>query len=163
MQLAGVLLLSGCDQTRPPENVQKEEARDARAAKFEADRYDLSADERRGGHTLARHVGRGDEQLRERLASEGNIAAASSWSDQAIAEETVAAALRAEHSRLESWRRRGERRPNLALHFDAGRVIGRSLRRGSAEPVNCTNAVVVIRADGPEGFYVLTSYPEGQE
>jgi hypothetical protein len=26
--------------------------------------------------------------------------------------------------------------------------------------VTCTDAVIVLRADGPDNFYVLTAYPE---
>ena len=122
-------------------------------------RYDLSRDEERGGHTLRKHVGRSDQQLRQRLETERGISAASTWTDRATAEETVAAALRAERGRMEAWTRRGQRRANLALHFDAGRVIGRSLVRGADESVPCTEAVIVLRADG-DGFYVLTTYPE---
>jgi hypothetical protein len=59
--------------------------------------------------------------------------------------------------------RRGYPRANLALHFDAGRTIGRSLRRGEIQTVNCTSAVIVLRADGPNSFYMLTTYPEGRE
>lgn len=126
------------------------------------ERYDLSRDEELGGHTLAKHVGRNDDELRQRLDRERNISAASTWTDREVAEETVAAALRQEHNRIESWERRGERRPNLALRFDAGRVIGRSMRHGEANSSPCTEAVIVLKADGPESFHVLTAYPEEQ-
>lgn len=125
-------------------------------------RYDLSRDEERGGHTLAKHVGRSDDELRQRLDRERNISAASTWTDREAAEETVAAALRQEHNRIEDWERRGERRPNLALHFDAGHVIGRSMRHGDSSSSPCHGAVIVLKADGPGSFYVLTTYPEEQ-
>jgi len=108
-------------------------------------------------------VGRTDAELRERLSRERNISAASTWTDRDAAETTVAQALRAEHGRIESWMRRGMPRPNLALHYDAAHPIGRSLRRGEPQTVECTRAVIVLRADGPEGFYVLTTYPEAGE
>ena len=128
-------------------------------------RYDLARDENRGGHTLSRHVGRTDAELRERLARERNISAASTWTDRDTAETTIAAALRTERERIDSWMRRGRPRANLALHYDAGRVIGRSLRRGDSRSADCTRAVLVLRAegDGPERFYVLTAYPEASE
>jgi hypothetical protein len=108
-------------------------------------------------------VGRTDEQLAKRLREERNISAASTWTDREIAEETVAAGLRAERGRIENWMRRGERRPNLALHYDAKRDIGRSMRRDANDAVLCSSAVIVLRADGPDGFYVLTTYPEARE
>lgn len=134
----------------------------ARSAVWFADRYDLARDEERGGHTLSKHVGRTDEQLAERLQHERNISAASTWTDLAIAEQTVAEGLRANRGRIESWTRRGYPRPNLALHYDAGRVIGRSLRRGDDRPVECSAAVIVLRADGTDSFNVLTTYPEAR-
>src|SRR4051794_5666599 len=54
---------------------------------------DLSIDESRGGHTLARHVGRTDAELRQRLIDEPNISAASTYTSRATAELTVARAL----------------------------------------------------------------------
>jgi hypothetical protein len=122
----------------------------------------LSHDEDRGGHTLGKHVGRTDGELRQRLERERDISASSTWTDRTIAEQTVGQALRAERRKIENWTGRGERRSNLALHFDAGRQIGRSLLRGAAEPVPCASAVIVLRADG-DGFYVLTAYPEARE
>jgi hypothetical protein len=127
------------------------------------ERYDLSKDEERGGHTLERHVARTDGELRERLRREGNISAASTWTDRETAEETIAEALRAERGRIESWMRRGYPRANLALHYKARRDIGRSLRQGETEAVRCREAVIVLRADGPDTFYVLTTYPEARE
>jgi hypothetical protein len=126
------------------------------------ERYDLARDEERGGHTLKKHVGRTDEQLQERLRRE-RISAASTWTDRETAETTVAEALRAERRRIDGWMRRGYPRANLALHYDAGRSIGRSLQRGEEQTVNCTSAVIVLRADGPDRFYVLTTYPEARE
>jgi hypothetical protein len=126
----------------------------------DAARYDLGRDEARGGHTLDKHVGRSDQELRERLDAERNISAASTWTNREIAEETVAQALRAEHDKIARWEERGYRRPNLALHFDASRVIGRGMRHGEESSSSVTQAVIVLKADGPNSFYVLTSYPE---
>jgi hypothetical protein len=156
--------LAGCGQNAGTESPRPAQLPGVTAEENRvSDRYDLERDETRGGHTLSRHVARTDEQLVERLHKERNISAASTWTSRDIAEETVAAALRADRGRVESWERRGERRPNLALHYSAGRVIGRSLRRDTSEAVACTSAVIVLRADGPGGFYVLTTYPEARE
>jgi len=123
-------------------------------------RYDLDRDEARGGHTLEKHMGRSDEELRERLERERNISAASTWTNREVAEETVAQTLRAEHDKITRWEERGYPRPNLALHFDAGRVIGRIMRHGDERSFSSTQSVTVLKADGPNSFWVLTSYPE---
>lgn len=141
----------------------QEASRPAPAAKGIVELYDLERDEQRGGHTLSRHVARTDAQLEERLRRERNISAASTWTDRETAEEIVAEALRAERGRVESWMRRGYPRTNLALHYSAGGPIGRSLWRGESTPGACTDAVIVLRADGPDSFYVLTAYPEARK
>ena len=123
--------------------------------------YDLAVDEAKGGHTLTRHVERTDAQLRERLDRERNISAASTYTDRAIAERTVARAFAREAARVSAWRGRSGNRPNLALNYrgSAGELLGRTLRRGRSSSEPCTNAIVVLRWDGKTGF-VLTSYPE---
>jgi Bacterial CdiA-CT RNAse A domain len=158
-----VLEFVGCGQNPAPPAVSHQEPTAENTPRRTAERYDLARDEERGGHTLKKHVGRTDAELAERLERERNISAASTWTDLDAAETTVAEALRAERGRIESWMRRGGRRPNLALRYDAGRVIGRSLRRGESQTVECTRAVIVLRADGPDSFYVLTTYPEASE
>ncbi len=159
------LIAAGCGQKPTSESWSdrpREEKRARQTDSVAVTGYDLSKDEDRGGHTLRKHVGRTDEELRQRLQHERNISAASTWTDRAAAELTVGAALQTERGKIESWERRGERRPNLALHFDAGREIGRSLIRGADQAVPCTQAVIVLHADG-DGFFVLTTYPEAME
>lgn len=135
------------------------------AANTGAPRRNLAVDEQRGGHTLVRHVGRTDLELRDRLRREPHISAASSYVDRAAAELMVGLALDRERGRLESWKRRRGSRPNLVLHVDAprGPPIGRVLLRGASTAVPATSALVVLRWDvEAEDFYVLTSYPEAQ-
>jgi hypothetical protein len=155
--------VAGCGQTPVPGGVNREGTQRESAARTTGERYDLARDEERGGHTLKKHIGQSDEQLLERLLQEGEISAASTWTDRETAEATVADAVRAERGRIENWMRRGYPRANLALHYDAGRMIGRSLRRGESQTVECSRAVIVLRADGLDGYYVLTSYPEARE
>jgi len=126
-------------------------------------RRDLSQDEARGGHTLARHVARSDEELRARLAREPGIAAASSYTDRRTAEHVVGATLAQAQARIDTWSRRSGRRPNLALDYTGqpSAPIGKSIRRGDRNPRQCADAVVVLRWDEHRGdYYVLTSYPE---
>ena len=163
MLAAGLAMMFGCGQNPAPTAANREEPRGNTTRGPAANRRDLGRDEERGGHTLTRHVARSDEQLRERLARERNISAASTWTDRETAEETVAEALRTERGRVENWVRRGFPRANLALRYRAGQVVGRSLRRGESQTVECTSAVIVLRADGPETYYVLTTYPEARE
>ena len=129
-------------------------------------RRDLGFDEARGGHTLARHVGRTDEQLRARLRAQPQISAASTYPDRETAELVVAAILDAEGARIQSWSRRRGTRPNLALRTrrPRGPPVGRVLERGRRQPIDAHHALVVLRWDAKaDSYYVLTSYPEIRE
>lgn len=121
---------------------------------------DLERDEARGGHTIARHVGRTDAQLRVRLARE-SISAASTYADLETAERVVAQALASNERRVQRWLDQRGPRSNLAIRYRArdGLPTGRMLRRGEATSEEVTGAVVVLRWRD-ETWYVLTSYPE---
>ena len=122
--------------------------------------YDLGRDENLGGHTLHRHVGRTDQQLRERLEEERDIAAASTYNDRAAAERTVAAALAQNRGRVERWLQRSDAHPNLTVQFRGNAPIGRSIRRGGQNSETCFEALVILHWDEDNRFHVLTSYPE---
>ena len=168
--LASVALHAGCQATPSPQpgatvaEVQRTQPQRAPepAPAASAERHDLGQDERRGGHTLARHVGRTDDDLRDRLKREPQISAASTYTDRPTAERAVAAALAHDRTRINRWLEREGQRPNLTIdyHDASGASIGRSLMRRSSRVVSCSDALVVLRWDGRDGFYVLTSYPE---
>ena len=129
----------------------------------QAPRRDLAADERCGGHTVARHVGKTNRELADRLRQQPEISAASTYTDLRTAETVVGAALAQERSRIATWSARRGSRPNLALRYTSPgpRPIGRSWQRGKVAPDGCFQAVVVLRWDVSRGaFCVLTSYPE---
>jgi CDI toxin RNase A-like protein len=126
---------------------------------------DLSIDESMGGHTLARHVGRSDAELAERLRREPQISSASTYLDRQTAQRVVGAVLASRRGEIAAWQERAGRRPNLVLHYVSrdGASIGRSLGRGRREPVPCPRAIVVLRWDDRrDRFFVLTSYPEAE-
>lgn len=124
---------------------------------------DLEQDEARGGHTIARHVGKSDADLRARLARERRISAASTYTDLATAERVVSAAIVSGQARIARWVARDGNRPNLAIDFAGvpGDVIGRSIAQGDETAQACHDAVVVLRWDArANDWFVLTSYPE---
>ena len=120
---------------------------------------DLAADEARGGHTLARHVGKSDAELRARLKAEPDISAASTYFDADTAGRVVAEVLSTKSNEVRKWEQRTGSRPNLVLRLDTGERIGRSIRQGQSNAREVDSAVVVLRWTGSD-WYVLTSYPE---
>lgn len=158
---------AGANETPPPTiapQVPSPDSRDeparsrrGREARFDVD---LERDDARGGHTIARHVGRTDAQLKARLARE-SISAASTYPDLDTAERVVERALAANERRVQRWIDQRGPRSNLAIRYRArdGLPTGRLLRRGDDAPDEVTGAVVVLRWRD-EAWYVLTSYPE---
>lgn len=123
--------------------------------------YDLERDESRGGHTLTKHVGRSDQELLERLERERNISASSTWTNREAAEEAIGETL-AHNGKLDRWRERGGRKPNLVLDYrgSASHPVGRCMARGATTAVPAYDALIVLKAYGDRDFYVLTAYPE---
>jgi Bacterial CdiA-CT RNAse A domain len=123
--------------------------------------YDLGRDESRGGHTLSKHVGRSDQELLERLERERNISASSTWTNREAAEEAIGETL-AHNGKLDRWRERGGRKPNLVLDYrgSASHPVGRCMARGTTTAVPAYDALIVLKAYGENDFYVLTAYPE---
>jgi hypothetical protein len=134
---------------------------------FDRSTRDLSQDDLLGGHTLKRHVGKTDDELRARL-NEERVSAASTYTDRATAERTVAAALTANEEKVREWVNQRGSHPNLVLDYEAPQPIGRTLSRGASGATSCSHAVVVLKYIEAAGaalpldssFFVLTSYPQ---
>ena len=163
------LLMAGLACQRPARTADQGQATatsaSLSASKPSADAvHDLSQDEAAGGHTLKKHVGRSDDQLRGRLRQERNISAASTYTDRATAEMVVGAVLQAQQAKIRRWLDRESGHPNLVLDYagDSTHPIGRTMRRGEDQSQPCSHAVVVLRWSGPNDYYVLTTYPECQ-
>ncbi|HKR31633.1 MAG TPA: RNase A-like domain-containing protein [Terriglobales bacterium] len=122
-------------------------------------RYDLDRDETQGGHTLERHIGKTDAELRQRLDSE-SISTDSTYTDRATAEMAVAAAVHENHERIDRWLHRPGGHSNLVLDYDSMQPIGRSMRRDDAHSFPCSHSVVILKWVSSNQYYVLTSYPE---
>ncbi|HUO13855.1 MAG TPA: RNase A-like domain-containing protein [Verrucomicrobiae bacterium] len=151
------LLTTAC--THPPSK-NHEEAAPFSSGTESAPSRDLSRDEALGGHTLRKHVGQADTELRERLEHE-HISAASTWNDRASAEAAIGAALAEQQDRISRWLSR-DRHPNLVLDYDGNPAhpFGRTLRRGEDQVQPCAHAVIVLKWDPPDSYHVLTAYPE---
>lgn len=103
----------------------------------------LMAHEAAGGHTLAKHVGKSEQFLRNRLATEPQIRGASTFYDRETAENAISGVLRANQRKVDRWL--SGRRHQLEL-FDAGdRKLGILLLPGSGLPTEEGGIKVVLR------------------
>lgn len=147
-------LLCGKQKPAPPVVPHVEHA-----AMQPGNRYDLARDEARGGHTLERHIGKSDAELRERLESE-SISADSTYADRATAEMAVGAAIRENSGKIDRWQHRPGGHSNLVLDYDSSSPLGASIHRGDRQSFPCSHAVAILKWLSPSEYYVLTSYPE---
>lgn len=122
------------------------------------DSVDLRSIEGRDGHTLRRHVGRTDGELRDRaLRTHHDI---SSFDDALTAQHTVDEAFAENQQRIESWLA-AHRRGNLALHVHFQSAVGRIFRYDEQRIAPATDADVILepRPQLPRGFTVITAFP----
>jgi hypothetical protein len=146
-----LLLLAGCSKPST--------GRHQLDAALKNGRYDLQTDEDRGGHTLSRHVGRTDAELRQRLHDEPNLATASSYISRDTAERAVALDIEKNRDRVERWLLGGYH-PNLPIRYTGDEAVGRSMQRREWRTEPCDKVLAVLKYAGRDDFYVLTSYPD---
>ncbi len=157
--LGAITGLGGCSRPDPGPAGRSASA-GTRLDSLPAAKHDLAQDEAQGGHTLGKHTGKSDAELRQRLNREHRIAAASTYTDRETAEKVVGETLNQQREKIQAWLQKGGEHPNLVLDYVGEQPIGRTLRRNQGSPTPCNKAVVVLRYAGGGEYYVLTSYPE---
>ena len=114
------------------------------------------------GHTIARHVGRTDQQLQERLNRDAGIPAVSTFPDLATAQCVVDLVMAdpQNQARINDWLTRRSR--TLRLNYQASTAIGRVLSRDSTVKDSKRAVVILERASNAPsglGYIILSAYP----
>jgi len=133
----------------------------ARIASVRAGRIALAEHELAGGHTIARHVGRTEAELRARLASQPRIPAATSFATLGSAEVAVTDALRANARAIQKWAAGALLNQRLRITYDAAKTIGYGIVRGSEVLSEMQKVIVVLEKTTRNGklYFVLTAFP----
>lgn len=110
-----------------------------------------------GGHTLAKHVGKSEEFLRNRLATEPWVKAASTFYDRQAAEAALSTLLDENASKVARWKRGAEH--ELVIRGRASHPVGIVIPRAMARPVEGTGIRLVLRcsSDLSIGFRIHTA------
>lgn len=134
----------------------------ARASAITRGSINLAAEEAAGGHTIARHVGRTEAQLRSRLATQPGIKAASSFRSLRDAERVVAETIRANQNGIREWARDATPNTTKAFRFTSGDHVGHGVARATGQFVNMSKVVVVLKKVAVQNrvYFVLTAFPE---
>lgn len=119
----------------------------------------LRAHEKPPGHTIREHVGRSDRDLLERLARRRRIPYSSSFKSERDAERLISSLLDSQRSEIRSWLRHGEGNKRLDEVLES--VTGRTaFRDGPVKDVFGIRVVLIRDSSMPEGFRILTSFPQ---
>ncbi|MBC8739145.1 hypothetical protein F6X40_20555 [Paraburkholderia sp. UCT31] len=136
--------------------------RAARAARVTMGRIKLDMHEAKagssiGGHTLLKHVGRTEAQLRERLRLEPTKRVVSSFVNLEEAEWAISETMRANALLINAWTK-APREP-LRLKKDVGRKVGYALVRKTDTLVDSSKVWVVLKYETYNGmpYYILTA------
>ena len=134
----------------------------AKAIAIRRGAMNLAAEEAAGGHTIARHVARTEEQLRARLLAEPKIPAATTFRTLREAEQVVGEALRFNKEAIKDWARAANVGQSKAFSYDAGRIIGQGVVRATSQMQQMSKMVLVLKkvVDGNRIYFVLTAYPK---
>ncbi|MBB5457594.1 hypothetical protein HDG33_001229 [Paraburkholderia sp. Cpub6] len=134
----------------------------ARAARVTMGRINLQMHEAKagssiGGHTLLKHVGRTEAQLRERLRLEPGKKVVSSFVNLEEAEWAISETIHANALLINTW----TKAPNwvLTLRKDVGRRVGYALVRKTDRLVDSSKVEVVLKYGPYNGmpYYILTA------
>ncbi len=132
----------------------------ARITSIRAGRIALAEHEALGGHTILKHVGKTEGELRTRLLAEPGLPAASSFSSLRTAESVISEALKAEGTSIRAWAATGQR-GRYRMIFPAGRSVGYGVVRATDKLVEMHKVRCVLQATQQSGklYFVLTAFP----
>ena len=121
----------------------------------------LYQQEAAGGHTIARHEGKTDEQIVQRLEQDARIQHASTYPAVAGAQADIIAVLAGDRVAINNWAARAPAGATHAWEAGANHVVGRVASRPPS-PGNIADSSylrVVVRKTGANACLLLTSFP----
>lgn len=124
--------------------------------------HEALAGSRVGGHTIAKHVGRTEADLRARLVAEPRRQLVSTFDSLPVAESVLYRALRANKSAIEAWARGARPLDKQEFFFTSSEVVGTVLVRATNQLLRARNVRVVLKLQDYNGklYYILTAFPE---
>jgi hypothetical protein len=124
----------------------------------------LAAHEARGGHLIAKHVGRSEAQLRERLDSEPHVPIASTFPDRATAESAASSVLKTKKKEIENFLSDTlEKSLLLQQSFPSPVGVGVIRKTGKLEPLSVVTLVLRKSNKSPTGYNLHTGFVEKNE
>ncbi|MBB4275605.1 RNase A-like domain-containing protein [Rhizobium mongolense] len=135
-----------------------------RAGRISLMRHEAQAGTRLGGHTIARHVGWTEAQIRQRLIDTASLrrppAMISTFDDLVCAERSVTRGLHANRTRIQAWAQSAGAN-NLPLEYSVGSEVGFGILRATGQVQRLSKIRIVLRKETYNGmpFFILTAFP----
>ncbi len=117
-----------------------------------------------GGHTIMKHIGQTEAQMRKRLADTANARipppAISTFDDIASAERFISSAFQSQKAAIEVWALSSST-ANFVKVVPMGRVVGQGVVRATGQLQPMTSLRLVLKKQTYNGmpYYILTSFP----
>jgi hypothetical protein len=124
--------------------------------------HEASVGSRVGGHTIAKHVGKTDAELRARLVAEPRRQLVASFDSLPVAERVLYRGLRANRSAIETWARGARPRETREFFFNAEDAVGTVLVRATNQLQRSSKVRIVLKLQDYNGklYYILTAFPD---
>jgi hypothetical protein len=135
-------------------------------------RADVAGDEgksvgRTTPHTIAKHVDKTDQELKQRLRAEPGIEASSSYLTEADAQHYTDQTLLKNQARVAAWLASTKRKLTLVTDFDTvtGRTLSREdfVRGTGARNVYGVFVQLIRDPSAPLGYRIVTSFPQDKQ
>ncbi|EPF6317485.1 RNase A-like domain-containing protein [Enterobacter cloacae] len=114
-----------------------------------------------GGHTLANHVGKTDNELLARFEQNKRLIMSSTFKNLNVAESVISRAIYYNRANIKSLLDGGNRGGRLTIVYPAGQEIGYGFSRGSTQRISMRSVRIVIELKEYNGkpYYILTAFP----
>jgi len=114
-----------------------------------------------GGHTLANHVGKTDNELLARFEQNKRLLMSSTFKNLNVAESVISRAIYYNRTNIKSLLGGGKSGGRLTIVYPAGQEIGYGFSRGSTQRISmrCVRIVIELKEYNGKPYYILTAFP----
>ena len=116
-----------------------------------------------GGHTILKHVGKTEAELRARLLAQRGMPVASTFKSLEVAEKTLYQAIRANAPAIEQWARYAAPGAKQAFYYTSrSGPVGQGVVRATNQFIELSRVRFVLKMEQYRGklYYILTAFPE---
>lgn len=114
-----------------------------------------------GGHTLARHVGLPETELRARMINRPTLAGSSTFYNARVAEDAISRAMKYNSAYITNWAKTARQGSKLNIDFFAGKEIGFGIESATGPVIKSSKirAVLELQLYNGKPYYILTAFP----